>query len=79
MVAGVLLLEAVIAAAESRLGHRLSVARLPLVKFLTPLLPGQEARFELEFAGPQVEFTVTRGAAAVARGRLVIDVPPARG
>ena len=79
MVAGVLLLEAVIAAAESRLGHRLSVARLPLVKFLTPLQPGQEVRLELEFAGPQVEFTVRRGAAAVARGRMVIDVPPARG
>jgi hypothetical protein len=37
------------------------------------------ARLELEFTGPQVEFTVTRGAAAVAKGRLVVDVPPARG
>jgi len=79
VVAGVLLLEAIIAAAESRLGHSLSVARLPLVKFLSPLLPGQEARLELEFAGPQVEFTVMRGGAAVAKGRLVVDVPPARG
>lgn len=79
VVAGVLLLEEVLAAAESRIGHPVSVARLPLVKFLTPLQPGQEARLELAFAGPQVEFTVTRGAALVARGRLVIDVPPARG
>jgi len=75
----VLLIDAVVAAAEARLGRPVSVARLPLVKFLTPLLPGQEARFELEFAGPQVEFTVTRGAAAVAKGRLLIDVLPASG
>ena len=79
MVAGVLLLEAIVAAVESRVGHRVSVARLPLVKFLTPLQPGQEARLEFELAGPQVEFTVTTGAAAVAKGRLIIDVPPARG
>jgi 3-hydroxymyristoyl/3-hydroxydecanoyl-(acyl carrier protein) dehydratase len=79
VVAGVLLLEAIITAAESRLGHRVTVARLPLVKFLTPLQPGQEARLELEFAGPQVEFALTRGASTVAKGRLLIDVPPARG
>ena len=79
VVAGVLLVDAVVAAAEARLGRPVSVARLPLVKFLTPLQPGQEARLELEFMGPQVEFTVTRGAVAVARGRLVTEVPPARG
>jgi 3-hydroxymyristoyl/3-hydroxydecanoyl-(acyl carrier protein) dehydratase len=79
VVAGVLLIDAVVAAAEARLGHPVCVARLPLVKFLSPLLPGQVARLELEFTGPQVEFTVTRGAAAVAKGRLVVDVPPARG
>lgn len=79
VVAGVLLIDAVVAAAEARLGRTVSIARLPLVKFLTPLRPGQEARLELEVAEPQVEFTVTRGAAVVARGRLVIDVPPDRG
>lgn len=79
VVAGVLLIDAVVAAAEARLGRPVSVARLPLVKFLSPLLPGQAAQLELEFAGPQVDFTVTRGDAAVAKGRLVIDAPPARG
>lgn len=79
MVAGVLLLEAILAAAESRLGRPLSVSRLPMVKFLAPLQPGQEAQLELAIAGPQVEFTVTRGAVAVAKGRMVIDEPPARG
>ena len=74
-----LLIDAVVAATESRLGRPVSVARLPLVKFLTPLLPGQQARLEFELAGPQVEFAVTTGAAAVAKGRLVVDVPPARG
>ena len=74
-----LLIDAVVAATESRLGRPVSVARMPLVKFLTPLQPGQEARLELEFADPQVEFTVTRGDAIVAKGRLVVDVPPARG
>ena len=79
MVAGVLLIDAVVAATESRLGRPVSVARMPLVKFLTPLQPGQEARLALEFADPQVEFTVTRGAAIVAKGRLVVDASPARG
>jgi 3-hydroxymyristoyl/3-hydroxydecanoyl-(acyl carrier protein) dehydratase len=79
VVPGVLLVDAVVAAAEARLGRPVSVTRMPLVKFLTPLQPGQEARLELEFADPQVEFTVTRGTAIVAKGRLVVDVPPARG
>jgi 3-hydroxymyristoyl/3-hydroxydecanoyl-(acyl carrier protein) dehydratase len=79
VVAGVLLIDAVVAASESLLGRPVSVARLPLVKFLTPLQPGQEARLELEFADAQVEFSVTRGDAIVAKGRLVVDVPPDRG
>ena len=79
VVAGVLLVDAVVAAAEARLGRPVSVARLPLVKFLTPLLPGQVAHLELEFAESQLDFTFTRGAATVAKGRLVIDPPPPRG
>lgn len=74
-----LLIDAVVAAAEARLGRPVSVARLPLVKFLTPLQPGQEARLELDFADPQVEFSVTLGDAIVAKGRLVVGVPPDRG
>jgi 3-hydroxymyristoyl/3-hydroxydecanoyl-(acyl carrier protein) dehydratase len=79
VVAGVLLVDAVVAAAEARLGRAVRVTRLPLVKFLTPLQPGQVAHLEIEFAPPQLDFTVTLGAATVARGRLVIDLPPARG
>ncbi len=79
MVAGVLILESIFAALESRLGHPVGVVRLPLVKFLRPLQPGQQAQLELLCAGTRVEFTVTRGPTAIAKGHLVMDVPPARG
>lgn len=75
VVAGVLLLDAIVEATELWLGRPVSVSRLPTLKFLTPLRPGQEARLELELVGPQLGFTVTRDATVVAKGRLVIDVP----
>lgn len=75
VVAGVLLLDAIVEATELWLGRPVGVSRLPTVKFLTPLRPGQEARLELELVGPQLGFTVTRDTTVVAKGRLVIDVP----
>ncbi len=48
VVPGVLLLENVLRAAESWLGREYSSLRLPQVKFLQPLLPGQDAVIELQ-------------------------------
>lgn len=47
VVPGVLILDRVLAAIESAHGP-LGALRLPQVKFLRPLLPGQAARIELE-------------------------------
>ena len=50
LVPGVVVLERVLEAIE--IGHEaLGPLRLPQVKFLQPLLPGEEARVELESAG----------------------------
>lgn len=77
VVAGVLLIESILAFAEYRLGHPVSVTRVPLVKFQTPLKPDQEVQLEVKIKGPQLEFAVTLGAATVAKGRLMINTPPA--
>jgi 3-hydroxymyristoyl/3-hydroxydecanoyl-(acyl carrier protein) dehydratase len=50
VVPGVLLLEQVLAAIEAAHGA-LPALRLPQVKFARPLLPGEEARVELEPRG----------------------------
>jgi 3-hydroxymyristoyl/3-hydroxydecanoyl-(acyl carrier protein) dehydratase len=42
--------------------------RLPQVKFLQPLLPGEVARVELEGASPRWKFRVLRGEALLASG-----------
>jgi 3-hydroxymyristoyl/3-hydroxydecanoyl-(acyl carrier protein) dehydratase len=78
VVAGVLLIDSIVAVAESWFGRPVRVTCLPQVKFQTPLRPGQEVRLDLRFADPRLEFTVTLGAATVASGRLIIDGPPAR-
>ena len=78
VVAGVLLIDSIVAIAESWLDRPVRVTRLPLVKFQTPLRPDQEVRVDLRFADPRLEFSVTLGAATVASGRLIIDGPPAR-
>ncbi len=79
MVAGVLILDAILLAVESRLGQSASVAHLPLVKFVSPLRPGQQALLELVFGEARVDFTVSRGPVAIAKGHLVVEVPPTRG
>ena len=72
LVPGVVLLDEVVAAIEA--GHgQLGPLRLPQVKFVQPLLPGQAARVELEGAAPRWRFRVLREADAVllASGEVV--------
>ena len=69
LVPGVVVLDHVLAAIEA--GHGpLGPLRLPLVKFVGPLLPGQEARVELEGGAPRWRFRVLHDDAAHAE-RLV--------
>lgn len=73
VVPGVLLLERVLAAVEARHGEAAAL-RLPQVKFLRPLLPGQTVRIELdrlgEAAAPRWKFRVLRDAALIASGEI---------
>ncbi len=78
LVPGVLLLDRVLEAIEAQdpaLGA-LGPLRLPQVKFLQPLLPGQVARVELEPAGapgttPRWRFRVWRDDTLLASGEVI--------
>jgi 3-hydroxymyristoyl/3-hydroxydecanoyl-(acyl carrier protein) dehydratase len=70
IVPGVVILDAVISAAEAWLGVNFHVDSLSHVKFLTPLRPDEAARIELVARGPRLEFTVYCGQATIAKGSL---------
>jgi 3-hydroxymyristoyl/3-hydroxydecanoyl-(acyl carrier protein) dehydratase len=69
VVPGVLVLERVVAAIEAAHGA-CGALRLPQVKFVRPLLPGEEARIELEGQAPRWRFRVMRGDAPIASGEV---------
>lgn len=71
LVPGVVVLERVLEAIESRDGELPAGLRLPQVKFLQPLLPGEAARVELDGAAPRWRFRVVRGGEAIASGEVV--------
>ena len=70
IVPGVVLLERVIDAIEAAHGE-LPPLRLPQVKFLQPLLPGQAALVRLEGQSPRWRFRVLRGEDVIASGEIV--------
>jgi len=73
VVPGVVVLERVVEAIEAAHGP-LGALRLPQVKFVQPLLPGECADIAIEaVAGdtPRWKFRVTRDAAAIASGEVV--------
>ena len=71
LVPGVVILEQVIVAIQSAHGPMPSL-RLPQVKFLRPLRPGEHARVELEGRAPRWRFRVLRGDELVASGELAV-------
>ena len=74
VVPGVVLLDRVLEAVETT--HRpLPALRLPQVKFLKPLLPGQAARVQLQGEAPRWRFQVMRGEELLASGDVVADGP----
>ena len=70
LVPGVVVLERVVEAIEAAHGP-MSTLRLPQVKFLQPLLPGETARIELDGAVPRWRFRVLRDATLLASGEIV--------
>jgi 3-hydroxyacyl-[acyl-carrier-protein] dehydratase len=70
IVPGVVVLDHVLAAIEARHGP-LGPLRLPQVKFLQPLLPGESADIQITGAEPRWTFRVTRGEALLSSGEVV--------
>lgn len=75
LVPGVLLLDRVLEAVEALAGHQLGALRLPQVKFMQPLLPGEAARVELDGEAPRWRFKVWRGDSVLASGEVVAGGP----
>ena len=69
IVPGVVLLERVIEAIECRHGA-LGPLRLPQVKFLQPLLPGETATIALDGEPPRWRFRVLRDGVVLASGEV---------
>jgi len=70
VVPGVVVLDRVIAAIEATHGP-LGALRLPQVKFVQPLLPGEHADIALEGDAGRWRFRVTRDGAPIASGEVV--------
>jgi 3-hydroxymyristoyl/3-hydroxydecanoyl-(acyl carrier protein) dehydratase len=68
VVPGVVLLDRVAAALELWRGAR--IAGLPQVKFLRPLLPGEEAELLLEDDGKSIRFRIAHAQATIASGSI---------
>lgn len=72
LVPGVVVLDAVVSAAEDWLGSPLRVTGLSKAKFVAPLRPDELARVELELCGQILEFSVDREAVTIAKGSLIV-------
>ncbi|MFC0676529.1 hypothetical protein ACFFGH_01520 [Lysobacter korlensis] len=77
LVPGVVILDRVIEAVEAAHGP-LDALRLPQVKFLQPLLPGETAEIELTPAAdaPRWRFSVRRGETVLATGEVAAGAAP---
>ena len=72
LVPGVVLLDRVLEAAESRLGGPLRIAGLAQAKFLSPLRPGERAHCSLEIDLARLRFRVEHGGRLVAQGAFAL-------
>lgn len=72
VVPGVVILDAVISAAETWLGEDHAIDRLSFAKFLAPMKPDETARIDLLFRSPRLEFSVCRESAVIAKGAFVV-------
>ncbi|MFZ2235234.1 MAG: hypothetical protein WAV67_02535 [Dokdonella sp.] len=72
VVPGVVVMDRVLDALEAECGVQVGALRLPQVKFMQPLLPGQTANVSLEGAAPKWRFRVHHGERLIASGDLVL-------
>jgi hypothetical protein len=77
VVPGVVLLERVLDAAQRRFGMRADALRLPQVKFLQPLLPGQMAEIMFDTVGFDNVGLAKVGADGITLEDMATDVNPA--
>ena len=77
LVPGVVLLEHVLVAIEAQAGAALDTLRLPQVKFVHPLLPGQVAEVTLEGGHPHWRFRVHHAQRLLASGEIIAAQPAA--
>lgn len=70
VVPGVVVLDHVLDAVEAWLGELPAELRLPQVKFLQPLLPGEPAEIALQRSGGRLRFRVLRADTLIASGEL---------
>lgn len=74
IVPGVMLLDQVLQAAQQWLGGPVQLCSLQQAKFVTPLLPDQEAQIQLKLQGAELRFTITRAAETIAQGVMNIGL-----
>lgn len=72
VVPGVVLLDRVAAAIVA--WKQVCIVGLPQVKFLRPLLPGEEAMLHLESAAQGIRFHISHDGATIASGQMEIAV-----
>lgn len=72
VVPGVVVMDRVLDAIETECGVHVGALRLPQVKFMQPLLPGQAAVVSLEGAAPKWRFRVHHGERLIACGEVVL-------
>lgn len=72
VVPGVVLLDRVLDALEAETGVKVGTLRLPQVKFMQPLLPGQTADVSLEGNSPRWRFRVHHAERLIASGDIVL-------
>lgn len=77
IVPGVVLLDRVLSTAQTWLGRPVQLQTLQLAKFITPLLPDEEAQMQLRLQGSELRFTITRsgtrGGEMIAQGLLSLS------
>lgn len=71
VVPGVVVLDHVLQALEAEHGEVRGGLRMPQVKFVRPLLPGEQAEVALEGAAPKWKFRVQRESDLLASGEFV--------
>ena len=78
IVPGVMILDAVISAAQAWLGTGIRIERLAHAKFLAPLKPEETAEIDLLLQGPRLGFAVHLDGTALAKGAFDCAGAPAK-